>query len=154
MSKTNDWFDRNKKTLIVGVIIWFIGLIFLAAPIAVSIVEASTNGVFNIAKFFEILFPKVTSMNAITQVFSAGAIGYFLKTTLYYTIILTIAISIGVYKARNKSEYTNIEHGSSDWASGGEQYRVLSKNKGLILAENNYLPLDKIGNVNVRIVDG
>ena len=51
MSKANDWFDRNKKTLIVGVIIWFIGLLFLAAPIAVSIVEASTNGVFNIVKF-------------------------------------------------------------------------------------------------------
>ena len=154
MSKANDWFDRNKKTLIVGVIIWFIGLLFLAAPIAVSIVEASTNGVFNIVKFFEIFISKFTSMNAITQVFNAAAIGYFLKTVLFYTIILTIAISVGVYKARNKSEYSNIEHGSSDWSSGGEQYRVLNRNKGLILAENNYLPLDKIGNVNVLIVGG
>ena len=29
---------------------------------------------------------------------------------------------------------------------------VLSKNKGIVLAEKNYLPLDKRGNVNVLVV--
>ena len=51
-----------------------------------------------------------------------------------------------------KSEYENIEHGSSDWSQNGEQYRVLSKNNGIILAENNYLPVDKRGNTNVLVV--
>ena len=50
-----------------------------------------------------------------------------------------------------KNEYTDIEHGSSDWAEG-EQYSVLSKKKGIVLAEKHYLPVDKRGNVNVLVV--
>ena len=49
------------------------------------------------------------------------------------------------------NNYLDIEHGSSDWASG-EQYSVLSKNKGILLAEKHYLPVDKRGNVNVMVV--
>ena len=49
-------------------------------------------------------------------------------------------------------EYEDIENGSSDWCENGEQYKVLSKNKGIVLAEKNYLPLDKRGNVNVLVV--
>ena len=41
-------------------------------------------------------------------------------------------------KTKPKSEYKDIENGSSDWCKSGEQYRILSKNKGIILAENNY----------------
>ena len=59
---------------------------------------------------------------------------------------------IGFVKSAPKNEYTDIEHGSSDWSQRGEQYQVLSKNKGIILAENNYLPVDKRGNVNVLVV--
>ena len=49
-------------------------------------------------------------------------------------------------------KYRDIEHGSSDWCEGGEQYTVLSKKEGIILAQKNYLPVDKKGNVNVLIV--
>ena len=59
---------------------------------------------------------------------------------------------IGFVKTAPKNEYSDIEQGSSDWSKGGEQYKVLSKNKGIILAENNYLPVDKRGNVNVLVV--
>ena len=48
--------------------------------------------------------------------------------------------------------FDDIENGSSDWAENGEQYRVLSKKSGIILAEKNYLPVDKRGNVNVLVV--
>ena len=51
-----------------------------------------------------------------------------------------------------KNEYSDIEHGSSDWSQKGEQYRILSNKKGIILGENNYLPVDKRGNVNVLVV--
>ena len=61
---------------------------------------------------------------------------------------------IGLFKSRPKHEYTDIEHGSSDWSEGGEQYHILSRNKGIILAQNNYLPIDKRGNVNVLVVGG
>lgn len=63
-----------------------------------------------------------------------------------------IFVVIGIIKAIPKHEYEDIENGSSDWSEHGEQYRVLSKNKGIVLAEKNYLPVDKRGNVNVLIV--
>ena len=59
---------------------------------------------------------------------------------------------IGLSKAVPKNEYSDIEHGSSDWSEGGEQYRILSKNKGIILAQKNYLPIGKRGNLNVLVV--
>lgn len=59
---------------------------------------------------------------------------------------------IGMIKSKPKNEFTDIEHGSSDWSEGGEQYRILSRKSGIILAENNYLPVDKRGNVNVLVV--
>ena len=54
-------------------------------------------------------------------------------------------------KTMPKHDYADIEHGSSDWASG-EEYSVLSRNKGILLAEKHYLPVDKRGNVNVLVV--
>ena len=70
------------------------------------------------------------------------------KVTLVYAVFMFI----GFVKTAPKNEYTDIEQGSSDWAARGEQYKVLSKNKGIILAEHNYLPVDKRGNVNVLVV--
>ncbi len=69
-----------------------------------------------------------------------------------FTIVYGIAMFVGFVKTAPKNAYTDIEQGSSDWASKGEQYKVLSRNKGIILAENNYLPVDKRGNVNVLVV--
>ena len=59
---------------------------------------------------------------------------------------------IGFVKTAPKNQYTDIEQGSSEWATRGEQYKVLSNKKGIILAENNYLPTDKRGNINVLVV--
>ncbi len=68
------------------------------------------------------------------------------------TLIYSIAMFVGFVRTAPKNEYTDIEQGSSDWAGRGEQYKILSRNKGIILAENNYLPVDKRGNVNVLVV--
>lgn len=64
----------------------------------------------------------------------------------------TLFVIVGIIKAIPKNEYEDIENGSSDWSEHGEQYKVLNRNKGIILAEKNYLPVDKRGNVNVLIV--
>ena len=65
-----------------------------------------------------------------------------------------VVTAIGIIKSKPKNNYEDIENGSSDWCEGGEQYKILNKNKGIILAEDNYLPLDKLGNVNVLVVGG
>lgn len=72
-----------------------------------------------------------------------------LKVVFY---IYISAILIGLIKALPKHEYENIENGSSDWSEDGEQYKVLNRKKGIVLAEKNYLPTDKRGNVNVLVV--
>ena len=45
-------------------------------------------------------------------------------------------LAVGIVKSMPKNEYSDIEHGSSDWASG-EQYSVLSPKKGILLAEKH-----------------
>lgn len=85
------------------------------------------------------------------KVFKGDYIGTFFKAEGYFSIVLLICTFVGFFKSMPKNEYTDIEHGSSDWATG-EQYKVLSKKKGILLAENHYLPVDKRGNTNVLVV--
>ncbi len=144
---------KSKKTLIIAGILWIFFSIVFVMPIAISIVEASTNNVFNVGIFIQSLFTKITDIgNNLGKVFTEAYISTFFTTLGNFTIIYLICATIGVIKAKPKNEYTDIEHGSSDWAENGSQYKVLSKNKGIILAENNYLPVDKRGNVNVLVV--
>ena len=86
-----------------------------------------------------------------------GKYGYgnvFGNVVPYFLGFYGMFVLIGIAKAFPKHEYDDIEHGSSDWSENGEQYKVLSKTKGIVLAEKNYLPVDKRGNVNVLVVGG
>ena len=38
---------------------------------------------------------------------------------------------VGFVRTAPKNEFSDIEQGSSDWAGRGEQYKVLSRNKGI-----------------------
>ena len=76
----------------------------------------------------------------------------FWKAEGYLTVFLLVFGGIGFIKAMPKHEFSDIEHGSSDWAQGGEEYSVLSPKKGILLAEKHYLPVDKRGNTNVLVV--
>lgn len=142
----------NKISLIVIGVLWVILTIIFVSPIAYSIVEATNNGIFNLSKFFEDLIGNIISFNSITKVFGSAYIGTFFKTLLYFTIFYLIFAVIGFFRTKPKSEYSDIEHGSSDWSEGGEQYKILSKHKGILLAQDHYLPLDKRGNTNVLVV--
>ena len=144
----------NKKSLIIIGVLWIFFAIIFVSPIAYSIVEATNNGIFDFGEFLEQIVPATTSFTTITHMFEAAYIGTFLKTLLYFTILYIICATIGLFRSKPKNEYTDIEHGSSDWCTGGEQYRVLSKHKGILLAQDHYLPTDKRGNINVLVVGG
>ena len=143
---------KSKMVFIVAIAIW-IGLsILLSAPIAVSIVEAKVNGIFDLNKFFDTIFTNIGNIGGnLSKIFKSEYIGTFGKTEGYVSIGVLFFLVIGLIRSMPKNEYTDIEHGSSDWATG-EQYQVLSKKKGILLAENHYLPVDKRGNVNVLVV--
>ena len=153
--KVEAMLSNAKKKLIIFGIIWLVIIILGVAPFSASITEAGQGGAFNFEIFFERLGAYITSpFSSFGVVFSEAYIGTLGKSILYFSVFFIAAAAIGILRAAPKNEYTDIEHGSSGWAEHGEQYKVLSKKSGIILAEDNYLPLDKMGNINVLVVGG
>lgn len=150
--KVKKSIKSNKKALVVVGVLWVILSIVLVAPIAYSIGISTINGVFDLSIFIQKFFTEIASFSSIGRVFAEGYGGIYVKTLLYFTIIYAVFAIIGIFRSRPKHEYTDIEHGSSDWSENGEQYSILSRHKGIILAQDNYLPLDKRGNTNVLVV--
>lgn len=153
MEKFRKVLKQSKRFLIVIAVLWVILAIVLVAPVAQTIKEATNAaGKFDMNIFIEKIVPNVAGFGAITKVFSAEYISTYFTCLGNFTIAFIIFSIIGFIKSKPKGEYHDIEHGSSDWCDHGEQYRILSRNRGLILAEENYLPIDKRGNINTLIV--
>ena len=151
--KIKNALKKSKMALIIALAIWIGLTILLSAPVGVSIKEATINGIFDSSKFFEVLFSNFGKIGSnLSKIFLPGYSHYFWKVEGYVTIGVFILLAVGIVKSMPKNEYTDIEHGSSDWASGGEEYSILSPKKGILLAEKHYLPVDKRGNTNVLVV--
>ncbi len=140
---------RNRKNFIVCAILWIILVIVFVAPFSYSAFQASQQGKNFIAQIPVNITHPFSSLGGI---FSNGAFHNFFSFLMVFTVFYLVVFFIGFAKTAPKNEFTDFEHGSSDWSKRGEQYEVLSRNKGIILAEDNYLPLDKRGNVNVLVV--
>jgi len=151
MYKIKHALKKGKNVFIIGIILWIVISIVFVAPVTVSMVDAT-----NMKKdFFELAIDNIDFKNIgvnIGKVFKSDYIGTYAKGELCLAFAVLAFAAIGLMKSLPKHEYTDIEHGSSDWATGGEQYQILSPKKGIILAEKNYLPVDKRGNVNVLVV--
>ena len=150
--KVEGAIKRNRKNFIIFAILWiFIAIVFVS-PIAYSYHMSIANGTFDLQIFIEMLIKSITNPFAtFGSIFTEGAVvNYFQRYNCNY--IYSYSFFIGFVKSAPKNEYSDIEHGSSDWSQRGEQYKILDKNKGIVLAENNYLPVDKRGNVNVLVV--
>ena len=144
---------RNRKYFIVYAILWIVIAIVFVSPFSYSAHVAGLDGEFKLDVFIETFGTSITNpIGTLGNLFSSEAVGDFISTLLVVTIFYTVFFFIGFVRSAPKNEYSDIEHGSSDWSQRGEQYTILSKNKGIILAEDNYLPLDKRGNINVLVV--
>ncbi len=143
---------RNKKYFILFGILWLFIAIVLIVPITVAYNTAlQQDGVAAITSFVETMKNPFAGLATIA---SNNLMITYLKNLVLFSIIFAIFFIVGVARSAPKNEYTDFEHGSSDWSKNGEQYTVLNNKKGIILAENNYLPVDKRGNVNVLVVGG
>ena len=156
---------KIKTKLIVYSILALIIIAVLVSTLAVSVVDAEKssgvkwvndpyNGEFWGTFFTEFAQGIVNPLTELGKCFSPDYFGTFWDMTKVSIGIFAFFAVIGIVKAIPKHEYEDIENGSSDWCEGGEQYKVLSKNKGIVLAEKHYLPVDKRGNVNVLVVGG
>ncbi len=144
---------RNRKNFIIYGILWVVITIVFVSPLSLSIFQASESGTMDFTILFDRIIQNIMNpFQAFGNIFSQGAFGTFFPILVFYTVVYLVFFFIGIAKTAPKNEYTDIEHGSSDWSKHGEQYNILSKKKGIILAENNYLPVDKRGNVNVLVV--
>lgn len=145
---------KNKKSFIICAILWLILVIVFVAPFSYSVFQATNEmGKISISAFMDRLLENTTNpFGAFAGIFENGATHNFVSLLLGFTVVYLVVFFIGFAKSAPKNRYTDIEHGSSDWSQRGEQYQILSRNHGIILAENNYLPLDKRGNVNVLVV--
>ena len=146
---------KNKNVLIVGLVLWVILTIVLVLPFTVSSAAAVGKNGFELTRFFQ-AFGKLVfdPIKGFQFLFKESLFGNFFKNLVIFTVFYSIFFFIGFIRTMPKHQYDDIEHGSSDWSEHGEQYRILSNKKGIILAENNYLPVDKRGNVNVLVVGG
>ena len=149
MYKIKHALKKGKPVFIVVLVLWVILSVVLIAPGAVSMIDSKATEQSAVDLF-------LTNISDITgnlgKAFESEYISTFAKGELYLVFALLVLATVGLLKSLPKNEYTDIEHGSSDWATGGEQYQILSPKKGILLAEKNYLPVDKRGNVNVLIV--
>ena len=144
---------RNRKNFIIYIVLWIIASVILIPPFVYSSFTANAQGSFDLNTFLE-TFPKALTspFGTIGNIMSIGATGNYFNVIFWFTIIYTIFFFIGFVRSAPKNEYSDIEHGSSDWSQKGEQYRILNNKKGILLAEDNYLPIDKRGNTNVLVV--
>ena len=142
--KLNKALKKSKTSLIIALVLWVIITIVLVSPISYAVARSMINNKFDLNQFLTEIGPAITNISTLVKVFSEGHGQTFWKTWQIFSVIYLAFAIIGIIKARPKHEYTDIE--------GGEQYKVLSKNKGIILAQDNYLPIDKRGNVNVLVV--
>ena len=144
---------RNRTNFIIFAILWIIIAIVFVMPIAHSSYQANITGKFDLPVFVETLGTSVMHpLQTLGTVLTEGASGTYFSILMVVTIFYALFFFVGIVRTAPKNEYSDIEHGSSDWSQRGEQYQILNKNKGIILAENNYLPVDKRGNVNVLVV--
>ena len=144
---------KTRKYSIIYAILWLFFVIVFIMPAGVAIKESTVNNRFVLDTFIG-LFGKYSfkPFSSFGKAFSPAYIGSFWAILWKFSFVYVIVAIIGIIRNAPKNEYADIEHGSSDWSQRGEQYRILSNKKGIILGENNYLPVDKRGNVNVLVV--
>jgi len=144
---------RNRGNLIIFSIIWLFMAICIVAPISYAWHASLQGESRDMGIFVSEISSSITQPHvALGKVFSEGAAGGYFKLLGGFTLVFGIFVFVGMARTAPKNEYSDIEHGSSDWSQRGEQYKILSNKQGIILAENNYLPVDKRGNVNVLVV--
>ena len=153
MSKIARTFKKNKKNFIIYAILWLIAVIVFVMPFSAAMVESTVNGKSDFGKCMELSYSYIQSpFSCFSKLFIEEYFSTFTNNLFIFTVAVIIIAIIGTMRNASKSEYEKIEHGSSDWSKNGEQYKVLSRTKGILLAEDHYLPLDKRGNTNVLVV--
>ena len=97
MEGFKEFFRRHLAFLIVMLILWILGELFIVAPISVCVAKSVADGhVTDQSVFIETFFQEFSSMKSISKVMRGEANGNFSSATLYWTIFFGIACGIGL----------------------------------------------------------
>lgn len=154
-------FKVLKKTIMPITILFLVLCIIILPAFAVAIAYGNfkiiQNSEVSISIFMDNLkysltnpFWSIGEMFRLGQVMDAYINIFKIAIFVYYVPILYFMFK----PKKKKPEWEKKEHGSAEWAKKGEQYKVLSKKEGILLAKDNYLPVDKRGNINVLVIGG
>lgn len=152
--------EKLKRIAIVSLIAMVILSIFVIPAIAISIVAGAQYVAPNPTSVLPITsnlkfgithpFKTIGILKATPQ----GLAVYIRSIRILFYLMLVFAIFMLLKKEEETDPWENKEHASSRWSKQGEQYSILSKTDGILLAKDNYLPVDKPGNINVMVVGG
>ena len=154
-------FKVLQKTIMPITILFLVLCIIILPAFAVAIAYGNfkiiQNSEVSISIFMDNLkysltnpFWSIGEMFRLGQVMDAYINIFKIAIFVYYVPILYFMFK----PKKKKPEWEKKEHGSAEWAKKGEQYKVLSKKEGILLAKDNYLPVDKRGNINVLVIGG
>ena len=158
--KVEGAIKKSRISIIIAIILWLFFAIVLIMPFTcatfqLKLLKEAKSSADSIDEFIKIftwgLSNPIAGYKALLKY---KLVLSYLKNIFGFSIMYAVFVTIGFIRVMPKHRYDNIEHGSSDWSVHGEQYKILSKKSGIILAEDNYLPLNKRGNVNVLVVGG
>ncbi len=149
--------DKMKMRIIVTVILFICIVMWGIAPFTAAFIDASLKK--DEADWWDTFFTELGDfllhpVSALSKSLQKDYIATFGEMIGIFAGIFFLFLVVGVFRAFPTNSYQGVESGSSDWSTHGEQYKVLDRKKGIVLAEHNYLPVDKRGNVNVLIVGG
>lgn len=151
--KVQGAIKKNRGNFIIFLLLWLFMAICFVGPVSHAWHASKTDAGRDMGIFIEEISGSISKPHVtIVKIFQEGAGESYLKLLGGSTLVFGIFFFVGMARTAPKHEYSDIEHGSSDWSQRGEQYKILSNKQGIILAEDNYLPVDKRGNVNVLVV--
>lgn len=128
--------EKKKKTILVFLILWLLLAIVFIIPLSVDYIDSlDPKGDLQTESFMSIAGQYILNISTRIKAFQEPYKSNTTSTLGYYTFFYGGVMLILFLKSKDNGDYHDIEHGSSDWCEGGEQYKVLSKNSGIILAQ-------------------
>lgn len=147
-----------KKNMILLLVIWFVLAIGIIPAVAITISQGSRLASAEIDSSLpfvgNFMYFLSNPFKTLGYVFNPLYFGIYIETLKNYTGIYFLLAIFLAYKYEEAKPYDGKEYGSARWSKNGEQYKILSKTSGIILAKDNYLPVDKQGNTNVMVIGG
>ncbi len=150
--------NRKKRFSFYGILTLIIA-VFFGGSYAATISQMNSNGIkgFDVINYFASnIFINLNPITFIGELFSSAVARSAFLGGFFWIAVIVLMLCVA-YEVKNyflKNEYEGVEHGSSGWADG-EQYEILNRNTGIILAKDNYLTTDnRFINKNVLIIGG